>query len=265
MRFLLRSASLVAVVTAITEVTSLASPALVEAATPRSGATCTARQNGSVSGRADTRLICTQIITCSGTRRQIWISFRVTDGGPTAADRARYGECQRTIPTAPEVQPGAGSGVRCIVGTWVLSAASLKAYLIEATGSPEAVVDFTGTLRITISGGSINGDQLSGATIAATGSMTGRSPDGIVSGRIATVAGGRIDASENALSGRQIATLFTYQITVNGQELPIEQIDVSGSGITAYECSGSALTFTVDIPAAAGQPARRARMILTRG
>jgi hypothetical protein len=240
------------------------------AARPRRGGACALRLTGIVF-TGTPQLMCVPIQSCTGrTLRRVWVVLGATEGYPSLAERVRYGNCRReptvTTTTPTTIRPvveGDGSGVRCLVGRWEFGGANLRSYLSQATGGAAGGPDFTGSIVYQFTGAPA-GDSVSG-DIIGSGRFTGRSPDGVVEGVIAAVTSARYDATNNTMSLRGASALFTYRLTINGVEQPIETLSFDGgTPLIAYSCSGSTLRLPIAIPAAAGQPARNAEMVMTR-
>jgi hypothetical protein len=236
------------------------------AARPRAGQACTNRQIGVVIGSPG--IICNYLTPCRGRSKFIWVPMGPNGAFPSRATLIRYGQCPTpvTTTTATPVLEGSGTGVRCLVGNWRFEASDMKRFLVEASGTEQAGDGLSGSMRYRFSG-EIGGDQIASGAATGEGQISGGTPDGLVRVVVNPAVGTQFQASNNTIQFRNAIGLFDIAITVNGASQPPYEVVRSGREIALqnYECSGDLVRFIVEIPGAAGQPARRAAVVLQRG
>jgi hypothetical protein len=235
------------------------------AARPRAGQACTNRQIGVVIGTPG--IVCSYLTPCRGRSKFVWVPMSSDGAFPSPSMLIRYGQCRTpvTTTTLPDVAFGAGSGAACLVGTWSFSSTDMQRFLFEASGSYEAGRDLTGTITYKFNG-SATGGQISRGAVTASGTLVGNSPEGGIKVVVAPAIGAQFDASDNTIQFRNAVGLFDIQISFNGVIQPAYEVTRIGREVSlqTYECSGSTIRFVVDIPPAAGQPARKAAVVLHR-
>lgn len=239
-----------------------------EATTAKAGRACVLRETGLIN-RAST-LMCVQIRNCAGALKMLWVPLGRGEAFPGEATMRRYGQCAtattttavaRTTTTAPRTAAAAGAG--CLIGTWTYGSADMNAYLVQATGGAVST-ELSGLVTYRIEGAP-SGDALTGATVSGTGTITGRSADGLVVVNVRPTVGAVFDATATTMTWRNNVALFAIEVSVGGSPMPLGQADLSGGGATGpYECSATTLKLTSTIPAAAGSPARTATATMHR-
>ncbi len=236
------------------------------AARPRAGQGCTNRQIGVVIGSPG--IICSYLTPCRGRSKFVWVPMSSDGGFPTQSTLVRYGQCRTavTTTTTPVAPEGTGTGASCLVGSWRFDGTDMKRFLVEASGSEPAGDGLSGSMRYRFSG-AVSGDQIASGAVVGEGQISGGSPDGLVRVVVNPAVGAPFTASNNTIQFRSAVGLFDIAITVNGVAQTPYEVVRSGRDIALqnYECSGNTARFVVEIPPAAGQPGRRATVVLHRG
>jgi hypothetical protein len=215
-------------------------PLSAEAATPRAGTACTARQVG-MRGGAGNGLVCTKL-TLRSTRRTAyrWLPVPVGQSQASPEVIARYGGVSPTAPTTvASSAPGeAGSGAGCVVGAWRVTGADLNRYLEAASGVPG---NFVANSTLTW-------------TLRADGTFTGAGvidmnpdPTGVVTGSARLAASGTYRASNTAITLPSGTSLLVFDIKVGGQSVDVPSFgsDPAGTSI-GYSCSANELVLAIN-------------------